>query len=79
MIVVPLRGTPTKKMGRDTLKFWVSDGDFTYQAIGFGMAEFYDSVANAKAIDLAYSLSFDNWQGNENIQLDIKDINLTKF
>ena len=62
------------KLGRDTLKLWVSDGRFTYQAIGFGMSKYYDLVENSDTIDLAYSVSFDKWQGENNIQLEIKDI-----
>ena len=68
-----LKSTPLL-MGRDTLKFWVSDGKITVQAVGFGMAKFYDLVANAKTIDLAYTLAIDDWKKDPIIQLEIKDI-----
>ncbi|MBU3959123.1 MAG: single-stranded-DNA-specific exonuclease RecJ [Candidatus Omnitrophica bacterium] len=68
-----LKDTP-QALGRDTLKFWVTDGGNTYQAIGFGMGKFKDSLVNADNFDLVYTPRIDNWQGEENILLEAKDI-----
>jgi single-stranded-DNA-specific exonuclease len=65
-------------VGRDTLKLWLSDGVRTYQAIGFGMGKYMDLVSTADAIDVAYGLSFDRWQGSKNIQLNLKDIRVSQ-
>ena len=65
---------PVGVMGRDTLKFWVTDGKTTIQAVGFGMAKYYDLVVNTKEIDLAYSLSIDDWNKEPAVQIEIKDI-----
>ena len=61
-------------LGRDTLKFWVSDGNITYQAIGFGMCDFLDGLRNADCLDLVYTPGLDNWQGRTDVLLEIKDI-----
>ncbi len=59
---------------KDTLKFWVSCGKFTYPAVGFRMGEYADLVSSSKAVDLVYRLSIDTWQGNNQLQLEIEDI-----
>jgi single-stranded-DNA-specific exonuclease len=61
-------------LSKDTLKFWVSDGRITYQAIGFGMSSFRDCLVNANYLDLVYTPRMDNWQGEENVLLEAKDI-----
>ena len=61
-------------MGRDTLKFWVSDGKVTYPALGFRMASYFDLINSAQAVNLAYRLSLDNWNGNNQLQLEIEDV-----
>jgi single-stranded-DNA-specific exonuclease len=61
-------------LGRETLKFWVSDGNVTYPAIGFGMSYFRDGLLNAGHFDLVYYPKIDSWQGGESIILEIKDI-----
>ena len=61
-------------LGRDTLKFWVSDGRAAYPAIGFRMGNYLDLINSAKAVNLAYRLSLDNWQGKQQLQLEIEDI-----
>jgi single-stranded-DNA-specific exonuclease len=61
-------------LGRDTLKFWVTDGRVSYPAVGFGMGGYFDLVNSAEALDIAYCLSLDNWKGNNQLQLEIEDI-----
>jgi len=68
-----LKGSP-QMLGKDTIKFWVSDGNVTYQAIGFGKAALRDSLVNAEAFDLVYTPRFDTWQDNTSILLEIEDI-----
>ncbi|OGX15377.1 MAG: single-stranded-DNA-specific exonuclease RecJ [Omnitrophica WOR_2 bacterium RBG_13_41_10] len=68
-----LKGQP-QALSRDTLKFWVSDGNTTYQAIGFGMASFKESLIAADSFDLVYTPRMDNWQGNSSMILEIRDI-----
>jgi len=68
-----LKGQP-QVLSRDTLKFWVTNGEVTYPVIGFGMGSFSDSLINAQSLDLVYSLGIDTWRGNNSLILEVKDI-----
>lgn len=72
-----LKGEP-QVLGRETLKFWVSDGNITYPAIGFGMSYFRDSLTSAGYFDLVYYPRIDNWQDRDSVILEVKDIFLGK-
>ena len=61
-------------VGRNSLKFWVSDGELTFEAIGFGMSDFLGMTNEARRIDMAYCLGRDDWNAQDMIQLEIKDI-----
>jgi single-stranded-DNA-specific exonuclease len=65
-------------MGKDTLKFWVTDGRTTVSAVGFGMgAEFGDLRMN-QAIDIVYTLGIDDWNKAPQAQIMLKDIRVAK-
>ncbi|MDD5292591.1 MAG: DHHA1 domain-containing protein, partial [Candidatus Omnitrophica bacterium] len=61
-------------LGRDTIKFWVTDGECTYEAIGFGLKDLAPYIDPSRKLDLAYSLSWDNWQDANSLLLAIKDL-----
>ena len=65
-------------VGKNSLKFWVSDGELTYEPIGFGMDEFFGMVSASERIDLAYCLGWDDWNPHNLIQLEIKDIKVPR-
>ena len=67
------KGEP-QTLSRETLKFWVTDGSITYQAIGFGMSHLKNSLINAGYFDLVYTPRIDNWEGDASILLEIRDI-----
>ena len=68
-----LKGEP-QVLSRSTLKFWVSDGTNTYEAIGFGMGGLRDSLVNSVSFDLVFTPQIDDWRGEEGIILEVKDI-----
>lgn len=68
-----LKGVP-QVLGKNTLKFWVTDGRATYQAVGFGLGELKDSLIVADSFDLVYTPRIDDWQGEDNICLELKEI-----
>jgi single-stranded-DNA-specific exonuclease len=68
-----LKGEPLT-LQRETLKFWVTDGAITYQAIGFGMSSLKESLLSARHFDLVFSPRIDNWRDDASIILEIKDI-----
>jgi len=61
-------------MGKDTIKFWVTDGQTSVSAVGFGMAKYADLVRLGAQVDLAYELTIDDWNKSPTIQLKLKDI-----
>jgi len=68
-----LKGQP-RLFNKNTMKFWVTDNDLTYSAIGFGMGQLKEELLNAGSFDLVYSPMIDNWQGQESMVLDIKEV-----
>ncbi|HBR13934.1 MAG TPA: single-stranded-DNA-specific exonuclease RecJ [Candidatus Omnitrophica bacterium] len=61
-------------LGKDTLKFWVSDGKFSISAVGFGMAKYKEMVNLGQTVDLAYEIAIDDWNKAPTPQLKLKDI-----
>ncbi len=45
-------------------------------AIAFGMGDIYGKLKQGEAIDIAYTIDLDTWNGNRRLQLKIKDIHL---
>ncbi|MDD4953699.1 MAG: single-stranded-DNA-specific exonuclease RecJ [Candidatus Omnitrophica bacterium] len=68
-----LKGQP-QSLSRDTLKFWATDGEATFQIIGFGMGSFRDSLMNAACFDLVYTPKMDDWLQEPTVLLEAKDI-----
>ncbi len=66
--------SPPSLMGKDTIKFWVSDGQSSISAVGFGMAKYADLVRPGAQVDLAYELTIDDWNKSPVPQLKLKDI-----
>lgn len=56
------------------IKFWVTDGMLTCEAIGYNKAGVFPLFEGGETIDLAYTPSINNWQGNFSIQLKIEDL-----
>jgi len=65
-------------LGKETLKFWVTDGTASISAVGFGMAKYKDMVRPGGKLDLAYEISIDDWNKSPVPQLKLKDIRLAQ-
>ncbi|HOW42198.1 MAG TPA: single-stranded-DNA-specific exonuclease RecJ [Candidatus Omnitrophota bacterium] len=68
-----LKGQP-RILTRETLKFWVTDGKQTAQAIAFGMADMYESLLAANSFDLVVHPKIDSWQEMESVILEVEEI-----
>lgn len=68
-----LKGEPLV-LSKNTLKFWVTDGETTHQAIGFGMGSLKDSFNHSDYFDMAFTPRIDNWQGEDSVILEVKDL-----
>ena len=68
-----LRDEP-RVLARDTLKFWVTDEQRTYQVIAFGQAYLEAGLKQADELDLVFRPKIDNWQGNQDLILQAQEI-----
>lgn len=65
-----------KILNSNTLKIWVTDGSFTYEAVGFKKAFDFKIDPAPHSFSLAFTPSVNTWQGQETIQLVIKDLQI---
>jgi len=65
---------PAAVVGKETIKFWVSDGQSTLSVVGFGMAKYREAMSLGQKIDLAYQPVIDDWNKEPIVQLKLKDI-----
>jgi single-stranded-DNA-specific exonuclease len=63
-------------LAKETLKFWVSDGNVTLSVVGFGMGKYAEYLAMGQKIDLAYELTIDDWNKAPTVQLKLKDLRI---
>jgi len=61
-------------LGKETLKFWVTDGNASLSVVGFRMAKYRDMVRLGEQVDLVYNISIDDWNKAPTVQLKLKDI-----
>jgi single-stranded-DNA-specific exonuclease len=61
-------------LSRDTLKFWVTDGTTTFQAIGFGLGGMAGDLSAAGSFGMVYHPRIDSWLGQESVILEIEEI-----
>lgn len=55
-----------------------STGIKTFPAIAFGQSEQFDYIKGGRPIDICYSIEMNEFRGNKNLQLNIKDIKIPK-
>lgn len=48
----------------------------TFSAVAFGMGDLFSKLSPDQRIDIAYTLSVDEWNGNKRLELKIKDIKI---
>ncbi len=61
-------------VGSNTLKMWVTDGSLTYEAICFKRGLDLNLEPDSRNFSLAFTPSLNSWQGEETIQLQLKDL-----
>ena len=80
--VLMLKGVMDNGRGRligndqSHLKLGITDEDNTktFDAIGFGMANHFPKIKNKEPFDICFVLEENEWNGNTNLQLRLKDI-----
>ena len=48
--------------------------DSVFLAVGFGMGEMCQEISDGMMVDVAFTMNINTYQGNENLQLMLKDI-----
>jgi len=64
-----------RPVGNNHLKMRLSKGGRTFDAIGFNLAERGSRLSGA--VDLAFSLGWNEWHGRKRLQLSLKDIRVS--
>ncbi|MDP3789814.1 MAG: single-stranded-DNA-specific exonuclease RecJ [Candidatus Omnitrophota bacterium] len=68
-----LKSKPTF-MRREGIKMWVTDGNITCEAIGFGLNEMVDDIMESASFDVAYTPSINRWRDADTLQMEIVDL-----
>jgi len=68
-----IHGMP-RIVGEQHLKFKASKDRTVFSAIGWKMGEFYEMLISNRSLDMAFVIEENEWNGNKEIQLSIKDI-----
>ena len=60
----------------DHLKFFVKqeNSDITYEAIGFGLAQYFELIDSGMRFKMAYNIEENDYLGQQSLQLYVKDI-----
>lgn len=53
-----------------------SSGLVSFPAIGFNMADHFEYIKRGNPVDICYSIEMNEFRGNKNLQLNIKDIKI---
>ncbi len=64
--------------GKQHLKLVISDQRpvARFDAIGFGLGDFYNQLSQEKPVDIAYELILNEWNGQKKLELRLKDIKI---
>jgi single-stranded-DNA-specific exonuclease len=45
-----------------------------YEAVGFGMGEWYGKIKQGMTVDVAYTIDMNQWDGNSTLQIKLRDL-----
>lgn len=74
-----VQGTRAIGVDYSHLKMWVRQAEPPsppFSGIGFGLGRFYPDFADKKRFDMVYSLEENEWNGELNLQLNVRDLRL---
>lgn len=75
---VEIVGNPRVIGNGDHLRFKVRQRRSAFSAIGFNMSQHYESLIKGLPVDIAYVIELNEWRGYTQVQLNIRDIVLSK-
>ena len=71
---IEVSGSPRLVGNGDHLKFTARQNGICYDTIGFNLAKYYEFLIRGEAIDIAFMVEENEWQGRKTIQLNLRDI-----
>jgi single-stranded-DNA-specific exonuclease len=76
LAVRDVRVTDRTLVGRDGqhLKLWVTEGQDTYECIGFGLGRLADGLRGVERVDLCFSPQINDFQGYRTLQLRLQAV-----
>jgi single-stranded-DNA-specific exonuclease len=74
---VKVAGEP-RLMGKknDHLSFYLQQEGKSVRAVGFGMGELLEPLKRARSVSVAFTPQINSWQGNESVELHLKDVKI---
>jgi len=74
---VKIAGEP-RLMGKknDHLSFFLQQEGKSIRVVGFGMGELLESLKKARSVSVAFTPQINSWQGNESVELHLKDLKI---
>jgi single-stranded-DNA-specific exonuclease len=74
---VKIAGEP-RLMGKknDHLSLFLQQDGKSIRAVGFGMGDLLESLKRSRSISVAYTPQINSWQGNESVELHLKDVKI---
>ncbi len=69
-----ISGQPRLMGNGEHIRFIVSQNGRNYPAVGFKLSSHYEDLIRGVPVDLAYVVEVNQWQGQSNIQLNVRDI-----
>ena len=66
-------GEPRKLNGKHS-KFLLRQNSKIFEALGWGKGDWADTIRAGDRVDLAYSLQYSHYKGEERLNLSIEDI-----
>ncbi len=71
-------GNPRLVGNGDHLKFKVRQNGRTMDAIGFNLGDYYEKLITGWPVDLAFVVEVNEWQGQSKLQLNVRDIQISR-
>ena len=72
-----ISGQPRLMGNGEHIRFIVSQNGRNYPAVGFKLSSHYEDLIRGVPVDIAYVVEVNEWQGQSNIQLNVRDIQLS--
>jgi len=74
---VKVAGEP-RLMGKknDHLSMFLQQDGKSIRAVGFGMGDLLERIKKARSVSVAFTPQINSWQGNESVELHLKDVKI---